>query len=165
MRDRTGALILALFVIAAALAFWLLLPPPVTIPCNGCGGPGTTLAIETPTESTTGGNHLYNFSVESAGGGITWNDVTFFILTSTGDGVATTGPGWNLTILSFLGHHIAFYALGPGVADWISGGNLAVSSQQSIQLTSPASLSLVGDVLELVGSGSFQGSIDVAIPG
>ncbi|MCI4354203.1 MAG: hypothetical protein L3K06_02420, partial [Thermoplasmata archaeon] len=68
-------------------------------PCigNGCpGGAGnqplaTVLAISSPLEASTERGNWYNFSVQSAAGGLTWGDLAFQIQGPSGQIVSLFG--------------------------------------------------------------------------
>ena len=121
---------------------------------------GTALALGAPRESSNAVTNWYNFSIQSAGGGLVLNNLNFQILGPTGSIVATAG--FTLNVVGITGSAVGTYAF--ATATWTSGGTTVVSSQQSIVLTSPAASSLSGDKLVVLGAGSFSGSISVSIP-
>ena len=123
---------------------------------------GTALALGSPGEAQKGANNYYNFSVQSAGGGILFNNLNFQVLNPSGQIVAPTAA-WSLTVLNLLGTSVGTYALtGASAGTWTVGGTTALSSSQTICLNAASSLS--GDTLVVSGAGSFQGSISVPIP-
>ncbi len=120
---------------------------------------GTSLAMGTPNEATAGTNHYYNFTIESAGAGIIWNDVNVQVKTSSG----TIVSGLTYTVTSITGTTVVSSATG---ITWTSGaagsGSTQISSTQTFVVTAPASLS--GNTLYLIGTGSFSGTIPISIP-
>jgi flagellin-like protein len=121
---------------------------------------GTALALGTPLEASKATNNWYNFSVQSAGGGLILNNLQFQVQTPTGGIVPATGS-WTLTVLGLTGTSVGTYSMTTN--SWTAGGTTAVSSQQQIALNA-VSTPLSGDTLVVIGSGSFQGSISVSIP-
>jgi hypothetical protein len=133
-------------------------------PCEGCTIPptGTSLALGAPTEQSAGPNIWYNFTVQSAGGGITLGNLAFQVVTATG-AIVPPGASWSLVVLGLSGTWVGTYSLGAGT--WVSGGGEEITSGQTVVLdTGSTSLSGQGDVLNVIGAGSFQGSISVSIP-
>lgn len=123
---------------------------------------GTSLALGTPSEAAKGTNNWYNFTVQSAGGGIILNNIQFQVVTATGS-IVTPGGSWTMSALSITGVSVATYSFASGT--WTSGGTTIITSSQTIVLNSVStSLSAQGDVLNVIGTGSFQGSISVTIP-
>ena len=169
MKRRLLALtivILGAVTIAGAYS-WVL----ATRPAGVSGGPcarapcGMPLAFSAPAESTVSGYHLYNFSVQSAGGGIVWGDLGFSLLSPSGTTISPTGIGWNISVFGLGGTALAFYELGAGADSWTEGANLAVSAAQTLVLTSPPTAPLSGGTfIVLAQGGGFQGSISVSIP-
>jgi hypothetical protein len=146
-----------------------LLPPVGVGPPVGFGPPppppsppiGTALAIGSPSESSNAvSNHWYNFSVQSAGNGLTLNNLTFQLTTGTGL-IINPGGAWGVKVLGLTGAQIASFDLTYGL--WTSGGTTVVTSSMTIVLYS-ANTSLSGDVFIIDGTGSFSGSISVTIP-
>jgi hypothetical protein len=123
---------------------------------------GIALGIAAPTEAAAGPHHWYNFTVESAAGGIEFDDIDFEVLISVGTGVVP-GPNWTLTVDPFEGGIAGTYSFGND--DWSQGGATSFTTTETIVLDSgPTDLDAVGDVLELIGTGPFQGSVSVEIP-
>jgi hypothetical protein len=127
---------------------------------------GTALALGSPNEANVGAGAAakfwYNFSVQSAGGGLVMNNLNFQVQTASGGIVAAAGT-WTLNVLSLTGTTIATYNLATGL--WTLGGSLLLTSQQTLAyMSTGATGSLSGDNLIVSGSGSFQGSISVSIP-
>ncbi len=127
-------------------------------------GPGnspisTAFSLGAPNEAQAGTNHWYNFTVESAGGGIIWNDINFQVKNSGGTIIAVT----SYSVLTISGTTVATSTTG---TTWTAGaagsGATGVSSTQSVSLLSSASLS--GDTLYVIGTGSFSGTEQVNIP-
>jgi hypothetical protein len=67
-----------------------------------------------------------------------------------------------MTVVGLTGATVATYTISSGT--WASGGSTAVSNQQQFILTTPNTTSLSGDVLVILGAGSFSGSIQATIP-
>ena len=118
---------------------------------------GTALALGKPSENSKGTNFWYNFSVQSAGGGLIMNNMNFQVLT-TSNGIVTP-TGFTLNVLGLTGTSVAAYTMTTGT--WTSGGTTALTTQQTISLD--ATIALSGNNLVVSGSGSFAGSITVAI--
>jgi len=129
---------------------------------------GTSLALQSPTEAqpSAASMHYYNFSVQSAGGGLILNDLNFQITTGGGAIVATTAAGWSLNVLGITGAVVGTYAITAATPSWTLGGTVAATSQQTICLTSPtgAANNLSGDTLSVIGVGTFSGTVSVSIP-
>ncbi|HEY6238498.1 MAG TPA: archaellin/type IV pilin N-terminal domain-containing protein [Thermoplasmata archaeon] len=129
---------------------------------------GTSLAVQSPTEAqpSAASLHFYNFSIQSAGGGLLLNNLNFQVLTPSGAIVVTTAAGWALNVLGITGSVVGTYAITTAAPAWTLGGTIAASSQQTIALTTPAAAAnnLSGDTLIIVGVGTFSGSIAVSIP-
>ena len=122
---------------------------------------GTELAVAPATESSRGSTNWYNFSIQSAGGGLLLSNLAPKVETTGGAIVALPGSS-TLTVIGLTGATVATYSISTGT--WTSGGSTAVSNQQEIILTTPSTTSLSGDMLVILGSGSFSGSISVSIP-
>jgi flagellin-like protein len=118
---------------------------------------GTALALSNPNEAAKGPNFWYNFSVQSAGGGITLNSMNFQTVNAAGSIVTPTG--WTMVVLGLTGANVGTYNLVTGA--WTAGGASALTSSMTLVLDATANLS--GDTLNVVGAGSFQGSISVSI--
>jgi hypothetical protein len=158
--------IVTIAAVAVVGAYWWSLDSSTpSEPGNGCPPCGTALAFGNPVESSSGGFHLYNFSVQSAGGGIVWGDLGFNLQTSSGTTIAFSVTGWNITVFGYHGESLAFYELGAGVPTWTVGASTTVTSDQSLLLTSPPASSLGGDsFIVLAQGGGIQGSISISIP-
>ena len=67
---------------------------------------GTSLALGTPSEAQKGAgattNNWYNFTVQSAGGGIILNNIQFQVVTATGS-IVTPGGSWTMSALGITG--------------------------------------------------------------
>jgi flagellin-like protein len=128
---------------------------------------GTSLALNKPVEAQKGAgattNNWYNFSVESAGGGIVLNNINFQVVTSTG-GIVTPAAAWTLNVLNLGGTVIGTYSL--TTAAWTLGGTTPIVSSQTIVLNAigATGLSGQGDAMNVIGTGTFAGSIQVSIP-
>lgn len=133
-------------------------------PCQGCSPPiGPSLALGQPGEQSSGPNHWYNFTVESAGGGITLGNIIFHVVTATG-AIVPPGASWTLVVINLTGSLAGSYSF--GTSTWTFGMDQIVTNDQTVVLDSgTVNLSEQGDVLNVIGSGgSFQGSISVSIP-
>jgi hypothetical protein len=133
-------------------------------PCQGCSPPvtGIPVALGQPLERSAGPNHWYNFTVQSAGGGITLGDIAFQVVTATG-AIVPPGASWTLVVLSLSGSYLGIYSLASGT--WSSGAGEPITSSQTFVLDSGSTtLSGQGDVMNVIGTGTFQGSISVNIP-
>ena len=122
---------------------------------------GTALAVNKPLEASKGTSNWYNFTVASAGGGLLLNNLAFQIQGTGGQIVPATGM--TLNVLGLTGSTIGTYTIAAATPAWTLGGTTAVSSSMTIVLTTPVATSLSGDTLVVIGSGSFSGSIAVAI--
>jgi len=126
---------------------------------------GTALALGTPGEASKGAgattNNWYNFSVQSAGGGLILNNLQFQVQTPSGQ-IVTPGGSWTLNVLGITGTVVGTYSLSTNA--WTLGGTSVVSSQMLISLNAVGATGLSGDNMIVIGTGSFQGSIQVAIP-
>ena len=125
---------------------------------------GTALALSSPTENSKGTTNYYNFSVQSAGGGLLLNNLQFQIVGSGGSIIPTTAAGWSLSVLGITGSSVGTYSITSASPTWTVGGTTVMSSQMTVALTSPAATTLSGDTLNVIGVGSFSGSISVPIP-
>ncbi len=156
--------IAAIWIAAALVVIFVVLPilAPTPVPPSKCCIFGTPLALGQPTEESAGLQHWYNFSVESAGGGIDLGNIQFQVVTATGSNVPPTNA-WSLSVLSLADAPVGAYSW--AAVNWTTGGGAALSSDQIVVLDSGATnLSDKGDVLDVIGAGSFQGSISVEIP-
>lgn len=124
---------------------------------------GTALAMSPANEQSKAANFWYNFSVQSASGGLTLSNLAFQVQTSTGGIVTLAGaPGGAITVIGLTGTTVGSYTI--ATAAWSSGGSTAVSNQQQIIIQCTNNLESQGDVLVVLGSGSFSGSVSVNIP-
>jgi flagellin-like protein len=121
---------------------------------------GTALAMSPATEQQAGTHFWYNFSIESASGGLTLSDLSFQVLTSTGGIVTLLLPA--ATVIGLTGNTLATYTWATAV--WASGGSTTASNQQQFSLTTTSNLESQGDQLNVLGGGTFSGSIPVNIP-
>ena len=157
-------LLVAITVVLAAVLYILisgLTKGPGTTPL------GTSLALGAPNEAQKGAgattNNWYNFTVQSAGGGIILNNIQFQVVTATGS-IVTPGGAWTMIALGITGASIGTYSFVSG--SWTAGGTTIISSSQTIVLDAvgATSLSGQGDAVNIIGTGTFQGSITVSIP-
>jgi hypothetical protein len=163
-----GAIIAAAGIVTEAQGnlFWLYGQPTGGCPAPYSGSGDTPLdtsaALNTPMEQVRGPNHWYNFSVQSAGGGMTWGEIGLQVVTSTGSNVTPTDL-WSAVALGLTGSSVATYSFSSGTGT--TGSSAPFLSSQTLVLDSgTTNLSAVGDSLNVVGMGCFQGSISIAIP-
>ena len=149
---------IGLAAVSVVAMLWLYLPSPRTPSCDGCPFYGSTFALGSPSESSQGGNHWYNFSIESAGGGVILNNLNFVIDSSSGANVAQSA--WTLHVTDDYSRLVGVYALAN--ESWTSGGTSVVTTQQSVDLETTTAIS--GGTLVVLGVGSFARSDTVAIP-
>ncbi len=131
---------------------------------DGSGTPlGTSIALSTPSEQVWGHHHWYNSTVESAVPQLAWSEMGIQVVTATGSNV-TPASDWAGGVLSSTGSWVAFFGFSNGT--WISGGETAVESSQSLVIDSGTTgLAGVGDQLMVTfHSACLQGSISVNIP-
>ncbi len=127
---------------------------------GGGGGLASNIAMGTPSESHSAGSpYWYNFTVQSAGGGLTWNNLDLELVNSTGMPLNPQST-WTATVLSIPGTSVATYSF--QTFGWTSGGSTTITAAQVLSVSTPTSLS--GDDLNLLGTGSFSGLVQVAIP-
>ncbi len=151
-------------------------------------GPGNTpigsaLAVSSATASTggTGATAWYNetISIQTASSGVTANSIKLQLVTSGGQISGTTFTG---TLVDVSGCQVAFYQVAngwtatlgtypAGVAHSNLCASLTATSQISsgdqlvIETTSTGgSLSGAGNSLNIIGTGSYSGSVAAAIP-
>jgi flagellin-like protein len=126
---------------------------------------GTALALSAPGEASKGAgattNWWYNFTVQAAGGALILNNLQFQIQTPSGTIVAA-GASWTLNVLNLQGVSIAVYSFTTNA--FTSGGTTLLTSQHTFALNAVGASSINGDSMIVIGTGSFQGSISVAIP-
>jgi hypothetical protein len=120
---------------------------------------GTALSISTPAEASIGTSYWYNFSILSAAGSLTMENVGLDVETPVGAEVPISGA-WTLTVFDVSGAPVASYSMTTG--QWLSGGSVTVNAGQFISLGTPVSLS--GDRLVALGMGAFSGSVFASIP-
>jgi len=121
---------------------------------------GTALALGAPAEASVAGKFWYNFSIQSAGGGIIANNLNFQVQTASGSIVTLTGT---MSLLNLAGTAVGTYPFTGATANsWTVGGTIPLSSSQTMSLQNGVSLS--GDKLITSGAGSFQGAIQTQIP-
>ncbi len=143
------------------VALPLLFPTPRTPGCE-CPLNVTPLAFGPPSEGSAGPNHWYNFTVQSAGGGIVLENIGLAIETATGTDVVP-GASWTALLLGLGGELVGTYSF--VTASWTGGATAAISSGQVLVVDIGATnLAGVGDALNVFGTGGFQGSISIGIP-
>jgi hypothetical protein len=158
-------IVIAATLLAVLLYAWVLHPVGSnTNPCESLEGcPGSLyLALSPASEQGVPGEYWYNFSVESAQGGLTLGELGFRVQTPTGQTIALANASLEV--------------LGPGRAEvgsydvttneWTSGGSTPMTNQQLIVLRCSNDLSSQGNVFVVLGSVSsgYSGSVTVSIP-
>ena len=118
---------------------------------------GADLAVSPAHES---GNN-YTFQIVSASGGLALNNMQFQIQ-NAGGGVVTLAGSSTLSVTGLSGAVVAVYDLTTGT--WSSGGTLTVSNGMAIVLVTTTPLMSQGYTLQILGTGSFSGSVPAAIP-
>lgn len=165
MMKRTQVLVgitVAIAVVAAIGVVTLLgglwyLTPRSTNPGGPCSC-GTAMALGAPVEQREGTGYWYNFSVQSAGGGLVLNNLNFQV--QSGGGSDVTNASWTLHVTDLYHRLVGVYSFKN--SSWISGGTEGLNSEQAVDLETQTSLS--GDTFSVIGAGSFAGSITVWIP-
>jgi len=120
---------------------------------------GTALTLGTPKENSVAGKFWYNFTVQAAGGGLIMNNLNFQIQ-SSGGALLAPQAGWVLNVLGLSGATVSSYTMTAGT--WASGGTTPVSSSMIVSLQTQTSMS--GNTFVTSGTGSFQGTVNTAIP-
>jgi archaeal type IV pilus assembly protein PilA len=118
---------------------------------------GTAFAMSPANEATKGTNFWYNFSVQSASGGLTWSNLAFQFQTSTGSIITLASP--TITVVGLTGANVATYSAGT----WTNGAT-TVSTLQTLVVLTTTNMQSSGDVLICLGSGTFSGSVTTTIP-
>ncbi|HEV2317756.1 MAG TPA: archaellin/type IV pilin N-terminal domain-containing protein [Thermoplasmata archaeon] len=125
---------------------------------------GSSLAIGTAAEAQKGANYYYNFTIESAGSGITWNSVNLQITNS--GGLVSAG------ITSFTVYSVSFQSVCSSSSttetSWTAGaagsGSTLISSTQTLVVVTTINLANTGAQLNALGVGSFAGTTHATIP-
>jgi hypothetical protein len=134
----------------------------VTCPSTSASTPlGTVLALGGPAEAVQGTSHWYNFSVEAAAGGLTWGNLNFGVESPTGTEVSLPA-GSTMTVLSLAGASVATFSFATDA--WAGGSTGSVTTQDTLDLSTSASLGGLDDVLTVEAVGGFSGTLSVAIP-
>jgi flagellin-like protein len=120
---------------------------------------GTALTLGSPKENSVAGKFWYNFTVQAAGGGLIMNNLNFQVQGSGGGLLAPQGT-WVLNVVGLLGTTVASYTMTTGT--WSAGGTTAVSSSMIVSLQTPVTMS--GNTFVTSGAGTFQGTVNTAIP-
>jgi hypothetical protein len=123
------------------------------------------MAFGYPNVSSSNVSNLYKFSVQSAGGGMLWNNLGFGLQSSTGLAIVPSGTGWEIEAVDQWGGTLGTYDFGSQRPEWLTGGATPVTSAQAVLLVSPLAASLSGDSFVVFGvAGAFQGSVTISIP-
>lgn len=155
------AVAVTLAIVGAALA--LLARPSTSVPL-GCSDCGTAFALSPATEGGGPGAYWYNFSVQSASGGMTLGDLEFQVQTPTGQVVVLDNA--SLVVSSTSPHTTLVGSYSFATSTWTSGAGTLVSNQQQFDIECSNDLRSLGDALVVLGNGGsgFTGSITVSIP-
>ncbi|MCI4319503.1 MAG: type IV pilin [Thermoplasmata archaeon] len=121
---------------------------------------GTALAVGSPSYATNKWQNYENYSIASAGGGITLGSMNFQFQTATGSIVAPAA-NWTLNVVGLTGTVVGTYSL--TTAAWTLGSGTPATSQMTIVVYS-GSVQLHGDNMVVSGTGSYSGQITVSIP-
>ncbi len=160
MQNPWSVLLIAVgLVVGAVLVGVSLAPPQQSMPSCGlyCGMPP---ALGAPSEAVNAASYWYNFSIQSAGGGIAANTLNFQAQTPNRTNVSTGGI---LTLVSGASVTLAIYTMNS--ATWSSGGATLLISGTTFSLEIPHTMgSLSGDWFVASLTGSFQGTDTVVIP-
>ncbi|HEV2317814.1 MAG TPA: archaellin/type IV pilin N-terminal domain-containing protein [Thermoplasmata archaeon] len=154
-------LLVAITVVLAAVLYILI--SGLTKGPNG-ESVGGSLAIGSAIEAQKGANYYYNFTVEAAGSGITWNSVDLQITNNAG--LVSSG------ITSYTVYNIAFSSIcqsnGATETSWAAGssgtGATQISSTHTLVVIATVNLANTGAQLNALGVGSFSGTIHAKIP-
>jgi hypothetical protein len=106
---------------------------------------------------------MYNFSIQSAGGGLDLDNLAFQVQGPQG-AVIAPAASWTLVVFSSIsGTEVGSYDWQTGM--WTSGGSTPLNSAEFIVFSSGAvSLAGVGNNFLVIGHGPFQGSVSIEIP-
>jgi len=122
---------------------------------------GTALAVGPANEAGPVATfYWYNFSIVSASGGLTLNNLAFQFQTSSG-GIVTLA-GSTVTAIGLTGASVGTYSTATGA--WTAGGTTLVSNQQQLIFKTTTNMIGAGDTLVVFGSGSFSGQVTANIP-
>jgi archaeal type IV pilus assembly protein PilA len=132
---------------------------------------GTALSVGKIAESNNPGGTQYNYttSVQTATSGMTWSNMIFQVQSPTG-ALVTTGPT-KVVISGTNGCNLATYTF--STSQWgatgatctsTTGGSALVQPGDSLQLQASVNLNAEGNILIIVGQGSYSGSSQVALP-
>lgn len=145
----------------ALVAVVMLLPGP-SAPASGPVWSG--IAIGTANEAARGTSYWYNFTIESAGSGVTWNSVQLQVSDPTG--VVTAGIV-SYTVLNSTSV-VVLSSPGPTETAWTGGvagaASSVVASTETISLRTSVNLASTGAELTAVSVGAFSGTSHANIP-
>ncbi len=74
----------------------------------------------------------------------------------------TPTAAWAVNVVGISGAAVGTYSFSSGT--WTSGGSTSITSAMTFSLNVPATLSAAGDKMNVVGTGTFQGTVSVSIP-
>lgn len=131
---------------------------------SGGGTPlGSVLSFGAVAEAQAGAKFYYNFTINSAGGGLTWSAVTLLIQGTNG-AVATGVTSY--AVYSLMGTVIC-YSNGSVESGWNPGpagsGATAISAAQTVVVVSSANLAGLGDRLVAAAAG-YTGTSTASVP-
>jgi hypothetical protein len=145
--------------------FWLGGQPPTG---NACPAPAVQVfqsgpfTLGQPLETAKGPNHWYNFSVIGGESCLLWGNLALQVVTATGANITPLG-NWSAGVLSESEIPLAEYDFLTGT--WTGGADTLLASPQTLVVDSAgSSLSAKGDGMDVLGVGTIQGSLYVAIP-
>lgn len=160
-RFAVGLVAVGTMVSGAIGVLYFLPGPPLPAPWLSC----SMIGVGDPQVSTSGEIQRISIQLASVGIEITWNDVYFTLLDPNGSEVPTSAPGWGLSIQNTAGGVLAKYSIQASSPSWTMGGGTPMNTTQRIVLAAPASLSLAGDTLGLLGTGSpCKGGTSINLP-
>lgn len=127
------------------------------VPC-GTGTPPhqlpTSLILSAAAITSVGGFTNYTFTVQVAGSGVTWDNLTAEVASGTAFGASPPiEAGWAVEALTSSGTLIASY--NPPAVSWSAGGSTSIALGDQLRLSTATNLA--ADSLFLEGEGSFGG--------
>ena len=127
---------------------------------SGTTSVGSAVALDPPAESSVGGEHWYNFTVASSGGGIELQSLAFGFEAASGAPFSPADLS-AVAVLSVTGATVATYDVGSEA--WTDGGSLVLSAGETISV-GPTASDLSGTTFVVLGEGAWSGSILTTIP-
>lgn len=129
---------------------------------NPCGFCGTAFALSPATEQGHPGQWWYNFSFQSASGGMTLGDLVLQVQGPYGSNIPLANA--TVTVVGVHGGLVGVYST--ATTEWTMGGSELVSNQQTLVIECSNDLRYQGDVLVVLGERGvgWTGSVTVNIP-